>query len=58
MVTENARHQGFGYPNKLKRHRAVAIRYDRRDYALRRTIDVASLRIWLATLSHVPRGTA
>ena len=33
--------------NKLKGHRAVATRYDKRDYVYRGTIDVASIRIWL-----------
>jgi transposase len=33
--------------NKLKQHRAVATRYDKRDYMFRGTIDVASIRIWL-----------
>ena len=33
--------------NKLKNHRAVATRYDKRDYVYRGTIDVASIRIWL-----------
>ncbi|WP_417715044.1 transposase [Pseudonocardia sp. GCM10023141] len=33
--------------NKLKGHRAVATRYDKRDYMFRGTIDVASIRIWL-----------
>jgi transposase len=33
--------------NKLKGHRAVARRYDKRDYIFRGTIDVASIRIWL-----------
>jgi transposase len=33
--------------NKLKNHRAVATRYDKRDYLYRGTIDVASIRIWL-----------
>ncbi len=33
--------------NKLKGHRAVATRYDERDYMFRGTIDVASVRIWL-----------
>ena len=33
--------------NKLKGHRAVATRYDKRDYIYRGTIDVASIRIWL-----------
>jgi transposase len=33
--------------NKLKHHRAVATRYDKRDFIYRGTIDVASIRIWL-----------
>ena len=33
--------------NKLKGHRAVTTRYDKRDYMFRGTIDVASIRIWL-----------
>jgi len=33
--------------NKLKGYRAVASRYDKRDYMYRATIDVASIRIWL-----------
>jgi len=33
--------------NKLKGHRAVATRYDKRDYVFRGTVDVASIRIWL-----------
>jgi transposase len=33
--------------NKLKGYRAVATRYDKRDYMFRGTIDVASIRIWL-----------
>jgi transposase len=33
--------------NKLNGHRAVATRYDKRDYMFRGTIDVASIRIWL-----------
>lgn len=33
--------------NKLKNHRAVATRYDKRDYVYRGTIDVATIRIWL-----------
>jgi len=32
--------------NKLKGHRALATRYDKRDYMFRGTIDVASIRIW------------
>jgi transposase len=41
--------------NKLKGHRAVATRYDKRDYVYRGTIDVASIRIWLRDPSHDPR---
>jgi transposase len=33
--------------NKLKGYRAVATRYDKRDYTFRGTIDVASIKIWL-----------
>jgi transposase len=33
--------------NKLKGHRAVATRTDKRDYVFRGTVDVASIRIWL-----------
>jgi len=33
--------------NKLKSHRAVATRYDKRDYMLCGTVDVASIRIRL-----------
>lgn len=33
--------------NKLKSYRAVATRYDKRDYTFRGTVDVASIRIWL-----------
>ena len=32
---------------QLRQHRAVATRYDRRDFTWRGTIDVASIRIWL-----------
>jgi transposase len=32
---------------KLRQHRAVATRYDKRDFVWRGTIDVASIRIWL-----------
>ncbi len=41
-------------PSKLKGHRAVATRYDKRDYIYRGTIDVASIRIWLRDPSHDP----
>jgi transposase len=33
--------------NKLKQFRAVATRYDKRDFMYQATIDVASIRIWL-----------
>jgi transposase len=33
--------------NRLRALRAVATRYDKRDYVFRGTIDVASIRIWL-----------
>jgi transposase len=33
--------------NKLKQHRAVATRYDKREYMYAGTVDVASIRIWL-----------
>jgi transposase len=33
--------------NKLKGHRAVATRFDKRDYIFLVTVDVASIRIWL-----------
>jgi transposase len=33
--------------NKLRQHRAVATRYDKRDFVYRGTIDVAAIRIWL-----------
>jgi transposase len=32
---------------KLRQHRAVATRYDKRDFVWRGTIDVASIRIWV-----------
>src|SRR4051794_9427558 len=33
--------------NKLRGYRAVATRFDKRDYAYRGTVDVASIGIWL-----------
>jgi len=33
--------------NKLKQFRAVATRYDKREYVYRGTVNVASIRIWL-----------
>jgi transposase len=38
--------------NKLKGFRAVATRYDKRDFMYQATIDVASIRIWLNDPSH------
>lgn len=32
---------------QLRQHRAVATRYDKRDFVYRGTVDVASIRIWL-----------
>jgi transposase len=32
---------------KLRQHRAVATRFDKRDFVWRGTVDVASIRIWL-----------
>ena len=40
--------------NKLKGHRGVATRYDKRDYMFRGTVDVASIKIWLR--DPVPRS--
>jgi hypothetical protein len=39
--------RGSNAINKLKGHRAIASRYDKRDFVLRGTIHVASIRIWL-----------
>lgn len=33
--------------NKLRQNRAVATRYDKRDFVWRGTVDVATIRIWL-----------
>jgi transposase len=33
--------------SKLKQFRAVATRYDKRDFMYKATVDVASIRIWL-----------
>ena len=40
--------------NKLRGHRAVATRYDKRDYIYRATIAVASIAIWLRDLATDP----
>jgi transposase len=42
---------------KLRQHRAVATRYDKRDFVWRGTVDVASIRIWLRDPSHDLRDT-
>ena len=33
--------------SRLRQHRAVATRYDKRDFVYRGTVDVAAIRIWL-----------
>jgi transposase len=33
--------------SKLRQYRAVATRYDKRDFVYRGTVDVATIRIWL-----------
>ena len=40
----NTVERAFG---KLRQHRAVATRFDKRDFIWRGTVDVASIRIWL-----------
>ena len=42
---------------RLRQHRAVATRFDKRDYVWRGTIDVASIRIWLRDPVHDLRDT-
>lgn len=37
--------------NRLRQHRAVATRCDKRDFTWRGTIDVASIRIWFRYLA-------
>jgi transposase len=37
--------------NKLKQFRAVATRYDKRDYMYQATLDVATIKIWLRDLT-------
>ena len=43
--------------NRLRQHRAVATRYDKRDFVYRGTVDVAAIRIWLRDLTHKIYGT-
>jgi transposase len=40
----NTVERAFG---RLRQHRAVATRFDKRDFVWRGTVDVASIRIWL-----------
>ena len=42
---------------RLKAHRAVAMRSDKREYMYNGTIDVASMRIWLRDLTRHPPNT-
>jgi transposase len=42
---------------QLRQHRAVATRYDKRDFVWRGTVDVASIRIWLRNPVHDLRDT-
>jgi transposase len=42
---------------QLRQHRAVATRYDKRDFVWRGTVDVASIRIWLRHPPHDLRDT-
>lgn len=44
--------------NRLKQFRAVATRYDKRDYMYRATLDIATMKIWLRDLTKDPRDTA
>src|SRR5258708_10358446 len=37
--------------NRLRQRRAVATRYDKRDFVYRGTVDVAAIRIWLRDLT-------
>lgn len=37
--------------NKLKQFRAVATRYDKREFMYRATIDIATIKIWLRDLA-------
>lgn len=43
--------------NKLRQHRAVATRYDKRDYVYRGTVDIAAIRTWLRHPVHDLRDT-
>jgi transposase len=54
LPERNIVERAFG---QLRQHRAVATRYDKRDYVWRGTIDVASIRIWLRPPTHDLRDT-
>jgi transposase len=50
----NAVERAFG---RLRQHRAVATRFNKRDFVWRGTVDVASISIWLRTVPTAePRG--
>jgi hypothetical protein len=45
--------------NKLKQFRAVATRFDKREYMYLATVDVATIKIWLRDLARTdPQDTA
>lgn len=44
--------------NKLKQFRAMATRYDKRDFMYQATVDIATMKIWLRDLARDPRNTA
>lgn len=44
--------------NKLKQFRAVATRYDKRDYVFKGTLDTAAIVIWLRDTVQEPSDTA
>jgi transposase len=50
----NTVERAFG---KLRQHRAVATRFDKRDFVWRGTVDVASIRIWLRDPVHDLKDT-
>jgi transposase len=56
--TENGRNVVERCINKLKQFRAVATRYDKREYIFHGTVDVASIESGSATPSHDPQETA
>ena len=50
----NTVERAFG---KLRQHRAMATRFDKRDFVWHGTVDVASIRIWLRTMPHDLKDT-